>query len=438
MAGGKGTRLSAVTHDLIPKPMTPFDGEPMICRIVRILAREGITEIILCVGHLGEQIEEYFRECLIPDVRIRIFLEREPLGSGGALKEIRDWISDDFIFLYADLIFDVDLERMVCFHRERYAEATLFVHPNNHPYDSDLVLLDDGDRVTGFHYRGEHSGNEDNLVNAGLCILSPAALDSLPSAGKISFEKDFLDNLIRKGKRVFGYRSTEYIRDVGTPERLASAEEDWKAGIITARNLRHPQKAIFLDRDGTINEFRGLVTKPEQIALIPGAGEAIRRINASEYLAIVATNQPVIARGDCTVGDLRRIHQRLTELLGREGAWIDDLIYCPHHPDRGFPGEVKELKIDCECRKPKPGMILKMAEKHHIDLAASWMIGDQEKDVEAGHRAGTRAMLLDQNNQKTTSQADLICRDLSEGVDQILNLHKRKCAEFHPVIVFNS
>ena len=122
--------------------------------------------------------------------------------------------------------------------------------------------------------------------------------------------------------------------------------------------------------------------------------EAIKKINESGYLAIVATNQPVIARGEVTVPELQEIHNKMETLLGAEGAYLDAIYYCPHHPHKGYEGEVPELKIDCECRKPKPGMLFTAAEDFNIDLSQSWMIGDGENDVKAGKAAGCRTALI--------------------------------------------
>ena len=118
--------------------------------------------------------------------------------------------------------------------------------------------------------------------------------------------------------------------------------------------------------------------------------EAIRLINSSGYLAIVATNQPIIARGEVRVDELRMIHNKMETLLGAEGAYIDGLYYCPHHPDKGFEGEVESLKIACDCRKPKPGLLLQAAQDFNINLKSSWMVGDRETDVKEGHAVSSK------------------------------------------------
>ena len=181
---------------------------------------------------------------------------------------------------------------------------------------------------------------------------------------------------------------------MGTPDRYYETESDIKSGKVHARNLSQKQKAIFLDRDGTINKSNGFITKPEQFELSEGASEAIKKINKSGYLAIVVTNQPVIARGDCTFEELDLIHAKMETELGKEGAFIDGIYYCPHHTDKGFPGERAEYKCDCNCRKPKTGLFEMASRDFNIDLSQSFMIGDSKKDVEAGQKAGCKESFL--------------------------------------------
>ena len=153
-------------------------------------------------------------------------------------------------------------------------------------------------------------------------------------------------------------------------------------------------KAIFLDRDGGINKYVGFLRSIDEFELIEDVVRAINKINKSDYLAIVVTNQPVIARGEVTVEKLHVIHNKMETLLGNQGAYLDAVYYCPHHPHKGYEGEVPQLKIECNCRKPKPGMLLKAAEDFNIDLIQSWMVGDSENDIFAGKNAGCKTVLI--------------------------------------------
>src|SRR5574344_891114 len=184
-----------------------------------------------------------------------------------------------------------------------------------------------------------------------------------------------------------------------TPERFHPLEAAYKKGVVQAKNLTNKQKAIFLDRDGTINKYVGFLRNIADFELIEGVAEAIKLINQSGYLAIVVTNQPVIARGEVTWDELNEIHRKMDTLLGKQGAYVDGIYICPHHPDKGFEGERPEYKIDCDCRKPKPGLLLQAAKDFNIDLSESYMIGDSHRDVEAGENAGVKRSIKIEENE---------------------------------------
>ncbi len=392
MAGGKGTRVASVNSQ-IPKPLLPVAGKPVLEHEIECLRRQGITDIILVVGHLGEQIAEYFGDGRDFGVHIEYIREETPLGTAGALYYLKERLTDDFLLLNGDLIFDVDFSRLMAFHREHGALVTLLVHPNDHPYDSGLVIADRDGCVRGWLTKEDERTWYKNCVNAGLHVLSPRLLKQLKEPKKTDLDRDLIRPLILTGE-VYACRSPEYVKDMGTPERIAEVERDIRNGLVRRKNLREKQRAIFLDRDGTINRYVGFLRDIDEMELLPGAAEAIRRINRSGYLTVVVTNQPVIARGEVTWEELDEIHRKLETLLGQEGAYVDDIFICPHHPDKGFAGERPEYKTECDCRKPKPGLLLQAAEKYNIDLAASWMIGDSDSDVQAGEAAGCRTVKL--------------------------------------------
>ena len=410
MAGGKGTRISNLFPD-IPKPLIPIDGIPVLEREICSLRDQGFTDLILTVSYMGEKIMDYFGDGSRFGVSIQYYNEVTPLGNAGALFKLRDQLTEDFLLLNADAIFDVDFNRMVEFHRSHDGLVTLFTHPNSHPYDSGLLIADENMSVKQWMAKeDERPTYYKNRVNAGLHVISPVVLDTAGidaekvgtvdevtgKVMKVDLDRQLLKPLAGTGK-MFCYDSPEYVKDMGTPKRYYSVVSDFKAGIVQSKNLKNKQKAVFLDRDGTINKYVGFLRDIDQFELIKGVAEAIKRINASGYLCIVITNQPVIARGEVTVPQLEEIHNKMETLLGLEGAYIDGLYYCPHHPHKGFEGEIPGLKFDCECRKPKPGMLLKAAEEFNIDLSKSWMVGDGVNDIKAGENAGCKTCLIGKN-----------------------------------------
>src|SRR5205814_5343742 len=251
--------------------------------------------------------------------------------------------------LYGDTFLDVDLRRLWHAHDMHGADATLFLHPNDHPHDSDVVSLDATGTVREIHpYPHPPGADFRNLVNAALYVMEREGLERYASAEAPSdIAKHMFPAMLAAGRRLHGHVSPEYIKDVGTPQRLDKVERDIDAGVVERLSSRDLRAAGFLDRDGTINREVEHLRDVEQIELLPGAADAIRRLNQAGRLAVVVTNQPVLARGDVTSEGLERIHARLETRLGEGGAYLDGVYVCPHHPERGFPGEVPSLKIEC-------------------------------------------------------------------------------------------
>lgn len=416
MAGGRGTRISSVISD-VPKPMIPVLGKPILEYQIDNLRACGVTDITLVIGYLGDVVRDHFGDGSSFGVKIDYFVEDSPLGTAGALFEMPE-LTEDFLLLCGDVILDVDFRRFIDFHRSKASWATLMSHPNGHPYDSSLLVTEilpptergglpqDTHRVIQWLSKDSPRQYYRNCVNAGIEIISPHLLDRARNSNffrspdrsrKIDLDKDVLKPNLSSG-RIFAYATSEYIKDMGTPDRLKEVEEDLLSGRVCARNMSRKQKAVFLDRDGTINKYVGFLTRPEEFELIPGAAEAIKRINHSEYLAIVVSNQPVIARGESSFEQLQEIHNKMETELGRAGAFLDAIYYCPHHPDKGFEGERSEYKIDCCCRKPKPGLLFRAAEEFNIDLSESILIGDDQRDLNAGKCAGLRSSILIRSN----------------------------------------
>lgn len=426
-AGGKGTRISSIASD-IPKPMIPIDGMPVLERELNSLRDQGFADIIITVSHLGNIIMNYFGDGnkISPitgepfGVNIQYFYEEEPLGTAGALFQLKDKLTDDFLLLNADAVFDVDFKRFVDFHKKSGGLVTLFTHPNSHPYDSGLIITNPNGSVKSWLAKeDERPEYYKNRVNAGLHVISPKVLDLKIDTPKIDLDRQILKPLAKTGQ-IFVYDSPEYVKDMGTPERYYLVQQNFIDGVVEAKNLRNKQKAVFLDRDGTINKYVGFLRNPEEFELIPGVAQTIKKLNDAGYLVIVVTNQPVIARGEVTTDELNTIHNKMETLLGKEGAYVDAIYYCPHHPHKGFEGEIPELKLDCDCRKPKPGMLLQAARDFNIDLESSWMLGDSENDILAGKNAGCKTALI------TTGVEEFGQDETIESMDGILEILNRE------------
>ena len=386
LAGGKGTRLSKLRND-IPKPMMPILGKPILQYQVELLKKHGFEKVWFIVNHLYEHIESHFGHGENFEIDIEYYVEPAPLGTVGGVKALQSTLDQPFLVLYGDVLMDMDLSRLIAFHESKGADATLVVHPNDHPYDSDLLDVNDEDKVTAFYAKPHPEGlRYRNLVNAAAYVFNPVVFDYLTEGVKADFGKDIFPSL-HQHLDVYAYNTPEYLKDMGTPDRLHKVEEALRSGKVAARNLNQLQKCVFLDRDGVINIDTDLIHRPEDFELYPYAADSIKRLNKMGFLVVVVTNQSVIARGLCTLEELGNIHKKMETELGADGAFVEAIYFCPHHPHGGFEGEIKEYKVQCECRKPSPGMLLQAQKRYNIDLGQSYLIGDSPRDIEAGANA---------------------------------------------------
>jgi len=395
LAGGKGTRMGDLARD-VPKSMVPIAGKPILEHQVEIARRHGLRDIILLTGHLAEVIEQHFGDGSRFGVNIRYSRETTPLGTAGAMKAIEPLLTDDFVVFYGDTIFDLDLDALIAHHRATKATATLVVHPNDHPYDSDLVEADSTGRITAFHHKPHPPGSlRRNLVSAALYVMSPRVLEHVTAGVMADFGRDIFPAMVAQNETLVAYNTPEFLKDVGTPRRHGEVDRDLITGRVARLNRRNKRPAIFIDRDGVLNVERlDHVRRPEELVMLPGSGEAVAAINRSDYLAVVITNQPMIAQGFASEAELDRVHAGLEAELAKHHAFVDRIYYCPHHPEAGHPGERADLKIVCECRKPGIGMITKAAAEMNIDLSRSYFVGDRTVDLETGRRAGVNTILV--------------------------------------------
>jgi len=426
LAGGKGTRLADRLGGL-PKALVEVAGTPLLERQIRYLAGYGITDIALLVNHGAEHVANFVARLGQIGVRIRLIDDGEPRGTAGAVLATLDQLEDRFIVIYGDTLVNVDLTVLLTTHSRMAADATLFLHPNDHPQDSDIVEVDAAGWVRRIHPYPHPVGRYlPNLVNAAMYVLEKRALAPYVHVPMPSdFGKNLFPLMLEDGVRILGHSSFEYIKDLGTPKRLEKVERDLRSGRVDRANLSVPQKAVFVDRDGTLNIHRGSLADLDQFELFPGVAEGIRRLNEHEFRVVVVTNQPVIARGEATFEQVRLIHNKLETLLGEKGAYLDAIYFCPHHPDKGFAGEVAALKFHCECRKPNTGMVDQASKAMNIDRRRSWLIGDTVRwDIRMAERAGLRSILVTTGDAASDvgyeGKPDFIRPTFSDAVDTLI------------------
>ena len=408
------------------RAMTEVSGKPVLQYQIESLVRSGVYNILIALPVYDRSVEAHFGDGKPFGAKIRYLKEERPLGSGGCFYLAAKVIHEDFFFLKGDLLLDVDFERLMKFHKRHEGVVTALTHPSRKPSEEDILMVNNQQRILHVLEAGkEREIYFENVVSAGIYVVSTALLetfDGLARPQKIDFEKELFEPSIY-ADGAYGYRSSEYVRKV---EDVQIAQADIAKGTVAAKNLSRPQKAVFLDRDGVLNVFGDYVVRPDMLHLKPDAAAALKRINDSSYLAVCVTNQPVVARGEATIGMLKEIHNKLEDDLGEAGAYLDGLYCCPHFPGPLKEGENPEFKIACDCRKPGIGMLKKAEKDLHIDLKQSWMVGDTHQDVQTGINAGCRTILLttgDPNPAKKFPEAkpDYVVKDLAEAVEIILS-----------------
>jgi mannose-1-phosphate guanylyltransferase / phosphomannomutase len=437
LAGGKGTRLKEITPANIPKPMVSIAGKPILQYQIEYLAKNNVKKVVVSVGYGAEAIKEYFGDGNKFGLSITYSEESQPLGTAGAFKYAERLFGNtkDILVLYGDIISDINLERIINFHNSHSGLGTLLVHPNDHPDDSDLLEVNSVNKILKFIPKPHPAGQVyQNLVNAGMYVLKPEIARFIKSGQKLDFGGDVFPALIGNSKDLYAYKSSEYVKDAGSPERFKDVERDIASGKVQRRNLANKQRAIFLDRDGVINEEVNYLESPEQLKLIEGTAAAVKKLNDSDYLGVVVTNQSVVARGLCSEKDIAEIHKKLDVLLGAKHAFLDGIYYCPHHPDRGFDGENKLYKIECNCRKPKTGMLRQAEHDFNIDPEKSFIIGDATADIMTGVNANIKTILVRTGHagkdKKYDCVPDFIFENLKEAVDFIIDDYERLIPDY--------
>lgn len=415
MAGGLGTRISSINNK-VPKPMIEINGYPILYYQIENLKKNNLTDIILVVGYMYDKIIDYFKDGREFGVNIKYVIEKEPLGTAGAFYYLKDMIkSDYFILLNGDILFNINFERLLDYYESSNCLACICTHPNSHPFDSSLIVTDDNGVVTNWLGKKERPMYYQNRVNAGVHVLSRELLYRVKEPVKTNLDNDILKPLVSSNMLV-AYNTPEYIKDMGTPERFYQVSEELSNGCYESKCFSNMQKVAFLDRDGTINKYVGFLKNIDDFELRPNVSEAIKLLNDSGYLVIVITNQPVIARGEISVSQLKEIHNKMETLLGFDGAYIDAIYYCPHHPDSGYSGEVRELKVKCDCRKPGTGLVKKAIRDFNIDLSNSFLIGDTNVDEELAKRLGINFYLTDDKHDLL----DCVERELNNGKTKVV------------------
>jgi histidinol-phosphate phosphatase family protein len=377
LAGGEGKRLRPFT-ETNPKPLIPINGKPFLEHLILLLKENKIEEVIILTGYLGEKIESYFGNGSQFGVKIKYSYtpfkneKGEENESGLRLKNAEPLLDNKFILLYCDNYWPLEISKLEDFYKEKKVEVSLVAYSNKDNFTKNNVLID----KNSFIIKYDKSREEKNLnsVDIGFFIINKSIFNYFPK-GNFQFERDVLPKLVLE-KKVAGFLTDHRYYSISKPERLGD----------TSKFLLN-KKVVFLDRDGVINKKASkadYIKKWEEFEFLPGAVEAIKNLSQKDYQIYIITNQPGIARGMMTKEDLETINLNMIWEIEKQGGKISGIHYCFHGWDD-----------NCDCRKPKPGLLLKAAKENYIDLTKTLFIGDDERDMAAGQAAGCKTVLID-------------------------------------------
>ena len=383
LIGGLGTRLGPLTSER-PKPLLDVGGAPFLSVLIEEAARKGFKRVLLLAGYKAEQVTAFaaeMRRTLRWPVSIDVSVEPQPLGTAGALHHAAGLLEERFLLMNGDSWFDfnwLDLDRALA-QAGGDCIGALSLRPMEDASRYGVVLTE-GERAVRFAERGSPDGG---LVNGGVYVLRREICAFLPPSG--SLEAEVLPRLAQSG-RLAARAYDAFFIDIGVPADFARAQADVPA------QRRRP--AAFLDRDGVLNVDRGYTHRPEDLAFVEGAADAVRRLNAAGYYAMVVTNQAGVARGYYPETAVGAFHEAMQAALREAGAYVYDWRYCPYHPE----GAVERYRRDHDWRKPRAGMILDLMSSWPIEAKGSFLIGDKESDLIAGRAAGVASYLYSAGN----------------------------------------
>ncbi len=372
LAGGMGTRLRPIVSTR-QKVLAKIGGQPFLQNILEKLNSSGFKNIVICTGYLGKQIKKEFGK-KFKNLNLSYSREKLPLGTAGALRKALPLLrSKDILVMNGDSFCDVDLKKFQKFHTEKGAQANLVLSHMSNTNRYGKVRLDRKDRIISFEEKRERRGS--GWISAGIYLLDRSLILKIPKNITISLEKEIFPNWM--GQRFYAYKSKGHFIDIGTPESFALAKE------FFTRSKMEQRRFVLLDRDGTIIVKRNYLSNPDHLELIPGVGKALRKFKKMGLGLLVITNQSGIGRGYFDLATLDKIHDKLNELLAKEGIVLDGIYFCPHTPED-----------NCLCRKPQIALVEQARKKHNFDPKLAFMIGDNMGDIELGNNIGATTILV--------------------------------------------
>ncbi len=387
IAGGKGTRLKSVLNQK-PKILVNLDNKTLLDYQIDYLKSNGISSIHFCLGHGSDQVLAHLKKT---NIKYTYSVEERPLGTYGALYNSREYLEDTFFVLYGDVLTNFNIQEGYNSFIHQDSDFHLILRYTNHPEDSDLIELGEDNRVLSISRIQNKNNSFMPIGNTSLLFSKKNSIKKTRNETPIDIFKDFLQNNLNT-LHITGSISIDYIRDIGTKERYESEISNYK------KKISKPYKVVFLDRDGTLVEDQGNENNTEKLVFKNISLDILKYLQQENYKIILISNQPGIAKGFFELKDVNIFNSHIQHnLIEMDLLPLDDIFICVHHPESGFEGEVEKLKINCNCRKPKTGLVEAAIKNHNLDKNNFIFIGDTVRDYELSLKFDSQFYLIESN-----------------------------------------
>ena len=419
ICGGKGTRLKALIGNK-PKALVKFNKKENLKILIEILKKNGIKNFLFLVNNFEHEIKKFLKENYKDNFIVK--KDENYFGTGGCLYDAKKHLQKNFLIVYSDLFIRFNFKNFIKKSALSKSIFSCVVHANNHPFDSDTVDLDRNYNIKKI-YKKNSTYHKINNAISGVYFAKKKFLSFFYFKKGRSYDlvNDILPYLIDRNHRIFAYKTIEYIKDFGTPERIKDIKKDIKINKIKNLDFSYKSKAIFLDRDGVINQENKKVKNLKNFKILPNINKAIKKINNNKIPCFIISNQSGLARKQFTLFDLLKIISKLDNYLSVKKAYIDDFLICPHYDNLKYKNT--NFSFFSKFRKPNPGMIASLASKYGINIKKSYFIGDTDIDVLTGKKIGLKTILVEGpkiKDYKFNIKPNYRVKNLNSAVDLIL------------------
>ena len=390
ICGSKGTRLKSTIGNT-PKALVKFNKKENLRRQIEILKKNGVKNFVFLVNNFEHEISSYLKKNFKD--KFIIHKDKDYFGTGGCLYSARNFLKKKFLIIYSDIYFDFNFKRFVNKSIKKKSILSCVVHANDHPQDSDTVDLDNNFYIKKINKK---NSGEDKINNAisGVYFANKNFLYKFKFIKNNNYDlvNDVVVKLLKKKCNIFAYKSIEYIKDFGTPERINTVTKDIKKNKIKNLNYFYKTKAVFLDRDGVINYENSEPKNLKNFKIFPSALIAIKKLNDNKIPCFIVSNQSGLAKGQFNLSEFFKVIFKLDKKLSEIGAYVDDFLICPHFTKLKYTNTNESFFSNH--RKPNPGMIKTLSKRYGINMKKSFMIGDSDRDILAGKKAGLKTILV--------------------------------------------